>query len=172
MEALGFYKYTDPEQREEAKAYAVSDCYLFPEEVMRSYHADEEWLSEGGIIEFLERIRPILEAEGVNLIEAGQDFGPYQDYRIFINGEEFLIYTKEEAGSPDLWSLSTARSFPAINLLLERAGSEERLYLEYGGNDAQAVFLTPAMQALIQESPLIDRQNTPIDASAWLEKGS
>ncbi len=51
--------------------------------------------------------------------------------------------------------------FLHVNTLLKRAGSDERLYFLYGGNDTRAVFLTPGMYEAISRSPAIDDYEKP-----------
>jgi hypothetical protein len=49
-----------------------------------------------------------------------------------------------------LWMLSLKRLLEIVNGLLEEAGSAERLYAIYGGNDGRVILLTPEMQDYIE----------------------
>ena len=90
----------------------------------RSFHADAEELAEGGIPEFLEELREPLARLGAELPD---------DVAV---AETDL----------DTWAQAPIDAFCAVNAALERAGSDERLYALYGGNDLFALLLTDALR--------------------------
>lgn len=53
------------------------------------------------------------------------------------------------------------RAFSMINRLLMQAGSNERIYYLYGGNDMVAVFLTPEMYEAVSHNPAEDEYEKP-----------
>ena len=75
------------------------------------------------------------------------DFGD-KKYEVVINGKPQLIY--EGDGGDDSWPLALKRLLEITNGLLEEAGSGERLYFSYSGNDGRVVLLTPEMQDYIE----------------------
>jgi hypothetical protein len=159
LEGLGFYHYVQPGDVASAKMDAESTGYLY-HETQRAYHADAEDLAEGGFLSFLESIKPFLTRQGITDLTVTQDFTD-EGYSVRVNGEEYIIYSGQELSDSDIWELSVQRGFAIVNDLLRQAGSEERLYALYGGNDTQAIFLTPDMYALILESPLTETSEKP-----------
>ena len=73
----------------------------------------------------------------------------------------FSMYTQEELETEEIWELTTVRAFSMINILLGQAGSSERIYYLYGGNEMVAVFLTPEMYEAISQSPFEDEYEKP-----------
>ena len=161
LQELGYYKFVpegaiDQAKENTRKALAknilVSDYdydKFAPEKHIlasldrRLYAADAETLAEQGVKELLENMQDVLEKEGVNLGQIEENFNISGSYTIDINGEQFVIYSKEEEKNGEIWSLATKRTLELVNKLLEQAGSQERLYGISGGNDGQVIFLTP-----------------------------
>jgi hypothetical protein len=65
----------------------------------------------------------------------------------------------------DSWALSLKRFLEVVNELLQRAGSEERLFGIYGGNDGRAILLTEEMHEYLGSLPWIDRRWMPYPSS-------
>jgi len=162
---MGFYRYASPEQIPDLKHEARATGYVFGgEEVARDYDADAEDLAEGGVQDFLDRIRPFLVAQGVQITTIGQDLSD-TGYTITINGRVYALYTEEEltpGGMAELWELTTTRTFALVNRLLTEAGSKERIFAVYGGHDNRAVFLTDDMYAALRLSGVLPPQEMPI----------
>jgi hypothetical protein len=114
---------------------------------LRGYPADNEHLAEGEVGKTILLMRKVLEQEGVKLDNAADDFGN-QKYEVVINGQRHLIYKGN--GDGDSWALALKRLLEIVNGLLEEAGSEERLYAIYGGNDGRVILLTPEMQDYLE----------------------
>ncbi|GIV97614.1 MAG: hypothetical protein KatS3mg057_2271 [Herpetosiphonaceae bacterium] len=162
LELLGFYRYTDPNDVIAVKAQAVEIGYLFGWEcTQRDYIADAEDLAEGGVKAFLETILAFLQRQGVELHSVQEDYSD-QGYTIMVNGKTYAIYSNEEPSGANIWALSTKRTFDLVNHLLAEAGSDERVYLLYGGNDARAIFLTEEMHELIRTSGLLAPEEIPV----------
>jgi hypothetical protein len=123
---------------------------------LRSYPADNENLAEGDIGVTILLMKSVLEQEGVKLKSVEDEFGGTEDgpedegYRVVINGEPHEIYESEAVSSADIWILSLERLLQIVNGLLEDAGSHERLYGMYGGNDGRVILLTPEMHDYIE----------------------
>lgn len=168
LEQLGFYKYTDAAAIQEVQARILEIGYLFDERTQRAYFADEEELAEGGVLDFLDTIDPFLKMQGTIIRDKTEDY-EYADgcrYSVTIDGKDFAIYTDEECQNQGLsiWGLSSRRTSHLVNTLLERAGSEERIYMLYGGNDATALFLTPPIFAVIKATSLLPEREKPYSA--------
>jgi hypothetical protein len=114
---------------------------------LRGYPADNENLVEGDVGRTILLMRPVMEREGVNLDTVVDDFGD-EKYDVVINGRRHLIY--EGDGGDDSWTLALKRLLEIVNGLLEQAGSSERLFAIYGGNDGRVILLTPEMHEYIE----------------------
>jgi hypothetical protein len=165
---MGYYRFDEPGAAEAAKAAAISNGWFFYESTIRGpYHADAEDLTEGDVISLLQRVKPFLDTQGVQLEDIEQDFNIGGGYSVKVNGKEYVLYTEDELNEvEDVWGLTTRRCLGMLNDLLQRSQSVERVYLLYGGNDAQVVFLTPAMQELISRTPGVPVSEKPVDATA------
>jgi hypothetical protein len=161
LERLGFYKYTAPELVESAKAEAIKTGYLYSEPTHRDHFADSEDLAECGVRMFLQSIGQFLKDQGVVFSSVEDDFDFGDSYSVIVDGARFVMYTEEEGAAQNSWELTTRRALSLVNAYLTKAGSNERIYFLYGGNDTQAVFLTPEMFHLICESPLIKNSEKP-----------
>lgn len=163
LESLGFYKYASTDATAAARSRAAGTAFIFGDEAMgRAFHADAEDLAEAGVGEFLKEIEPALKARGVKALTVtenpeAEDGG----YRVTINGRSYEMYSGSELASGNLWQLTVERAFAAVNHLLANAGSNERIYWLYGGNDNLAVFLTEAQHGAIVESGLLDAREIP-----------
>ena len=64
----------------------------------------------------------------------------------------------------DIWQPALLHTLLLLNQLLEDAGSHERAYGMYGGNDARVVFLTPRQFELIRSYPALNEHEKPYAA--------
>jgi hypothetical protein len=128
----------------------------------RGYPADNEELAEGRIGESLHLMKEVLAQEGVRLESVEDDFGEYH-YDILVNGERYKIY--DRAGE-NVWSVALKRFLEVVNEFLQRAGSKERLFGIYGGNDGRAILLTEEMHQYLGCLPWIDRRWMPYTTEA------
>jgi hypothetical protein len=161
LERLGFFKHTERDLLEEAKAEVSEAEYLFAGSTERDYLIHPEDLAEGGVKTFLEEISFFLKREAVAINEIEENFEVGGTYSITVDGRPYVIYSHAEHKSKELQELTTRRAFALVNTLLEQAGSSERIYLFRDGNETWAVFLTPDMFRIILQSSLIDDENKP-----------
>ena len=170
LEALGFYRYVEAAQLDEARALAIESEYPFGSETGRDFPADAAELPSAGVEDFLRDIEPFLARQGVTLaLEADESEG--HDYFVRVNGRRFMIYSREEneltkrglePPAGNVWALSTRRTMEIVNWLLQEAGSPERMYIDGDGwNGQRAVFLTPAMLELIAQSGVVEPEALP-----------
>jgi hypothetical protein len=81
-------------------------------------------------------------------------------YRVAIGTRTRGIWNSQL--SPEqCWEAGMCHTFILINQLLQDAGAQERIYGLYGGNDGQAVFLTPAQFDLIRGCEDIEETERP-----------
>jgi hypothetical protein len=77
-----------------------------------------------------------------------------------------------ESEAKKSWELTTIRAAALINRRLETAGSQERVHLLHGGEDAVFVLLTACMRDLIARSGVFRPEEVPEPTSAPLAGGS
>lgn len=156
---MGFYKYTDIQIVEELKGKSRKSGYIFWDETQRIFMSDAEDLAEGFIEPFYMKMEPFLSKEGVRIQHYEQSIN--EKYEIAINGQKYLIYDDKTDNPFDIWEMAANRTFAVINILLREAGSKERLYSLYGGNDLYAVFLTDEMFEAINQANFIKKIDKP-----------
>jgi hypothetical protein len=124
----------------------------------RSTWADGEYMAEGGVTGFLWRIAPFLQKNGVRITWLDQDLQSSRYYMVTVNQKKYTMFSKKDFGKALFWAAVPARTFALVNELLERAGSDERVYTSrgtFGGEGTDAVFLTPELFEIVNSSPLI-----------------
>jgi hypothetical protein len=161
FEAAGFFSgLSDSEAaaaRSEIREHGRGGLYTEP----RFLHADAEDLAEGGVDEFLRRAEPFLRRQGVPDLVIVPDLS--DEYAISVNGATKVILTVEDMETrPDAsWGLAAGRTVLLVNELLEAAGSRERAYGMYGGNDFSVFFLTPELKSLFEQQPGLKDHDRP-----------
>lgn len=147
LESIGFYRYVDSKRIPEVKAEDHKTGYIYGD-TGRFFLADAEDLMEGGVGSFYLEIQPFLEKQGAHFIIEAENFID-ENYEIVLNKEKYILYIQDEIQNEEISETVTKRAFSIINKLLEKAGSQERLFALYGWNDQVAVFLTNEMHEKI-----------------------
>jgi len=160
LEALGFYRYVLPEKVAACKREDFTNAFPFTSDSGRVFQVDSEELAEGNVQEFLEEIRPFLAQQCVQIASIRERCEAGEDHTVTVNGITTMVCTAEEL-EEDTWEPTTRRTFMLVNCMLADTGSDERVYLLYGGNEGQAIFLTPAMFEAIHESDLMPYSELP-----------
>lgn len=112
----------------------------------RGYPADNEKLAEGQVGAAIVLMKPVLEMEGVKLESVLDDFSD-ERYQVEINGKPHLIYDRNAVEPGKTAGVALTRLLEIVSKLLEQAGSNERLYGSYSGNDGRVILLTPEQHA-------------------------
>jgi hypothetical protein len=179
---MGYFKFIPPSDwgvaRQELLA-SVGHGYLGTEwdspcvsRDKRTYPADSEELAEGRTGDFILLMRDALSHEGVELHSAEDDF---QDdcYDVVIDGRVFPVHDSNILATWGSWTIATRRFLEIVNELLRTAGSDERLYGIYGGNDGRAILLTTEMYEFLKSSRFItDTREFPYPPSAINSDGT
>lgn len=157
LEDLGFFRYVDLGGLEHAKNVIAQQGWggIFSENG-RLFRADAEELTEGGVSDFIHRVTPFLELQGISTPQLEDDFG--EEYTLVAGEERFSIWTyaeyERDRTMPGLlWGLSSVRTVKILNDWLEQANSVERAYGVNAGNDFEIFFLTDALVKRICEDP-------------------
>ena len=109
----------------------------------RMIHLDAENLAEQGIADAYQKLLPYLREFIKNPAELSEFIEPdIPIYKIQCNGQEYLIYSAEEAGTEEAsWGRATYFFFLTINKQL--ADTNIQFYAINGGNDLGGFFLSP-----------------------------
>lgn len=177
LDSLGYYRFVDRAEAERCIAEVGRTYYPWGHEATRrDFSADAEELAEGGAAEFIESLRPTLEQLGVRIGQVEDEArdvegSTYIEHHLIVDGERSLIVSPydEELGD-ELWALAAARTFGVVNRLLERAGSDERLYAIEGGNDLRGVILTEEVLRAVTVCNLFGTDELPYRLDESIER--
>lgn len=178
LDDLRYYKFVPRKQREEAKSKtkehilngiisSTFDSGIEDESTSfdkRVYGADSEDLAEQGIRSVIGEMKTVLEKEGViikNIDEVATEDGGYS---VKVNNKVYEVFDKKNIDESDDWSIALKALLDIVNELLVNAGSKERLYSIYSGNDSQVIFLTKEMHNLLYEYSSIFRSDWLLDS--------
>ncbi|MBI2838392.1 MAG: hypothetical protein HYX75_08765 [Acidobacteria bacterium] len=81
-------------------------------------------------------------------------------YRVTMGHHIQEIWNRSMSAS-QYWEAGMCHTFILINWLLQEAGSSERVFGLYGGNDGSAVFLTQSEFEMIRDSPAVKESDKP-----------
>jgi hypothetical protein len=182
---MGFLKFVPEDQRPEVRdqlLFAFNNYDIieskFDDDLVstdrRSYPADTEDLAEEGIGEHILRLKGVLAAEGVTLHSVA-DHAENFDYRVTVNGETYLIYDDYIYNHSVVNGIAQKRFLEIVDALLRDAGSDERLYAIYGGNEGRVIFLTEEMFNFLKfgiPKDYIDMRWMPCSAEEIDDRGS
>ena len=159
LELHGFYKHVTGEDLRDIDEEAGKGAYSWFLAVGRAFAADAERLAEGGVEDLLDYLRPALKAEGCELGAVTQTYDLRHGYAVTIGDHRYTMWNESEAQRS--WELTTMRAAALINDKLEAVGSQERVHLLSGGEDAVIVLLTVGMRELIARSGVFRSEEVP-----------
>jgi hypothetical protein len=94
-------------------------------------------------------------------------------YEVVVNGRRHLIFDAGTLQDGNSWAVAAKRLLEIVNELLGDAGSEERLYGIYGGNEGRVVLLTGGMYRLLHSPGLkLDPRWVPYPPTAIRDDGT
>jgi hypothetical protein len=106
-------------------------------------------------------MKPVLRTEGVRIDSVEDDFNE-EGYHVRIDGNLHVIWDRSEAAKGSVWTLATKRCLEIVDGLLEEAGSRERVWGVYGGNDGRFILLTPDLHQVLADPGLgVDPDGIP-----------
>jgi hypothetical protein len=170
LEQQGFFRFATNENAAATKTAIVKNGWkgLYAIEG-RLIAADSEDLAEDGVCEFL-RTATFLATQNAAISACTDDFGKSGDqvdsYHVVVAGERHLVWDASDLArarrdSGWLWGISAKRVTDLLTARLKRAGSSERAYGLYGGNEFHVFFLTPTLMTTIAEIAKSSPQEIP-----------
>jgi hypothetical protein len=166
LDSLGFFRFASLPNKEGAKREILARGYPLAHDVGRSFMADGEELSEGGVGDLVGRVAPLLRQEGVrievdpphlrlsrepgaDLVEFTEDCGP-EIYRLRLGPEEIVF--------DNGWAEATTQTIALLDVLLARHRSAERAWVIYGGGNEGILWIATDAQASLVNSALPERE--------------
>jgi hypothetical protein len=173
LEPLGLYKYASDEDIRWSIEDSMQTGRWYSEGTERMTWGDAEAIAERGACNFLTRISPMLERYGVPPLECEQDEPPTEpkEYRITLNGREWLIFPEGDPDWEPLWASAPARTFAIVERLLREAGSDVHIYTPRGeiAQESSAIFLTEEMYNVVNNSPLVPDEQKLLTTQEMLD---
>ncbi|WP_100615528.1 hypothetical protein [Confluentibacter citreus] len=160
LEALGYYKYANPDKVAELKtdlvnsfnknkivSTVIDDKTLLPYDY-RLYFCDGEALfEEGGLEDYLGYAKHAFQKRGLKFDwnnEISEEEVNHLNHRITVNGKEYVAF-EGSMEKMNIWGVAQLNFYRLLNDQLEMQGSNEQVYPISGGEDGQFIFLTPEL---------------------------
>lgn len=179
LEALDYFKYTDPAQLEllkkdivegydQHKALSTINSLKSPFEsyCRRLYFCDGEILFEpGGIVEYLTDVTLTFQKLGIPLVWSDEFYRfDKKEHRIVVNGKKYIAF-KGDPNAASAWGQATGNFVKLLNDQLQLNRSDERVYPILAGNAGRLVFLTRQQYDFIYRH--FDKKERPKELSIW-----
>ena len=154
LEALAYFKYANRADLPDLKTELVQSLAKFNylgiefddrgnSKDLRAYHLDGEDLFESGVEDTLKEMAPLFKKMKFTfkVTEYKDNLGANDKLTrtLKVNGRQYILFKDYDGGG---WGESAQRFADMVNHELEIQGIDERIYLENGGNDGFARFLT------------------------------
>lgn len=154
---MGYFKYVPPEDMDKALDTAkdsldrgllsvdfemYSKTNILASIDRRGYGIDGEELAEGGILDMIKKMEPVLKAEHVSITQLEQDIWNNNGYTVSVNGKEYIIYREDDTKNQNIWTLALAGLMTILNDLFISSNSDQRIYATHSGNDGAIYVLT------------------------------
>ena len=130
----------------------------------------EELYEEGGLIYYLDEVKPTFEKLGLTLKYANEKVeisDTNLKHTIELNGREYIAYTGEY--NDLIWGYAAYNFALMLNEELKIQNSLERVYLISGGNDGRMVFLTEELYDFITSVYPKDEER-PMEIGDWAKE--
>lgn len=157
LDALGYFKYTHPDDIDSLKKIMIDEFdpsnelvtnykgYSTTPDDYRFYYCDNETLfEEGGFADIFKDMQPTFDKMGL-LMQITDEFeewdhsNGWSNHTLSINGKKYTIFKDFEGMG---WGEAVQRLVEIVNEELQLQNKEDRLYPMSGGNDGRVIFLT------------------------------
>jgi hypothetical protein len=141
-----FFKYAEPT----IDINQIDSLNVYDEKSNKFARIDAEELAEFSFDNFVPQLSRILDKRGIKLL-VKKTGNTEKINEINVNGENIILYTKEEMQNDIFWNSASVNFFSKLNKLLEEKKSKERFYLVYEGNDLSTFLLTNSQYGIFIE---------------------
>jgi hypothetical protein len=128
----------------------IDSLNVYDEKSNKFVRIDAEELAEFSFDNFVPQLTRILDKRGIKLLVKKTE-NTEKINEINVNGENIILYTKEEMQNDIFWNSASVNFFRKLNKLLEEKKSKERFYLVYEGNDLSTFLLTNSQYGIFIE---------------------
>jgi hypothetical protein len=173
LDNMGFYRHADRDDVENIKRESLKNLDVFvdyyicdqrvsgeiiPDATNRAIFVDAEDIYENGPKLLLRVMAELLRQRGVTIHDVNRQWSD-RGHELRIND----CVTERDIESQDIrkWMVLLNQVLATLNVLLEMANSEERLFYRYSDNDTQIMFLTQAMCDAITISGAMSSADIP-----------
>lgn len=132
-----FFQYAEPT----VDIKQIDSLNVYDENTNKFARIDAEELAEFSFDYFVPQLTKMLDKRNIKLLVKNIE-NTEKTNEINVNGENIILYTKEELENGDFWNSASVNFFRKLNQLLEEKKSNERFYLVYDGNDLSTFLLT------------------------------
>jgi hypothetical protein len=141
-----FFKYAEPT----ININQIDSLNVYDEKSNKFARIDAEELAEFSFDNFVPQITKMLVKRDIKLLVKKTE-NTEKINQINVNGENIILYTKEELENGNFWNSASVNFFRKLNKLLEEKKSKERFYLVYEGNDLSTFLLTNSQNGIFIE---------------------
>ena len=154
LDQEGYFRYVESDAVDHVRRAIVESGDVFLDETKRVVFLDGEDLFERGLIPTVEILKPDLERRGVVTQIVKDEIDAAGNYTVQTSDARFNLWKAARPNQSQSWFDATLHTVSFLNELLARS-SQERLYVEYSGNDSMGVFLTERMYAILRDASAI-----------------
>ena len=141
-----FFKYAEPT----VDINQIDSLNVYDEKSNKFARIDAEELAEFSFDNFVPQLTKMLDKRGIKLLVKNTE-NTEKKNEINVNGENIILYTKEEMENDIFWNSASVNFFRKLNKLLEEKKSKERFFLVYEGNDLSTFLLTNSQYGIFIE---------------------
>ncbi|WP_298140809.1 hypothetical protein [Flavobacterium sp.] len=127
----------------------IDSLNAYDENTNKFARIDAEELAEFSIDYFVPQLTKMLAKRNIEFTVKKTD-NTEKLNEININGENIILYTKEELENGNFWNSAIVNFFNKLNRIMEENKSNERFYLVNEGNDLSTFLLTNSQLELFQ----------------------
>ena len=142
---IEFFKYSDST----INIKQTDSLDVYDERTNKFARIDAEELAEFSF-DFVPQLTKMLDKRNIKLV-VNKTENTEKTNEININGENIILYTKQELESGSFWNSASINFFTKLNQLLETKKLNERFYLVYDGNDLSTFLLTNSQYGIFIE---------------------
>lgn len=141
-----FFKYADST----INLKQTDSLNVYDEITYKFARIDAEELAEFSFDYFIPQLTKMLNKRNIKLV-VNKTENTEKTNEININGENVILYSKEELKNNTFWNSSSVNFFIKLNQILESKKLRERFYLIYNGNDLSTFLLTNSQYKIFIE---------------------
>jgi hypothetical protein len=154
LDSVGFYDLTTQDGLIAVRDLTLKTRELFWEETNRCVTLDSEKLFEGGLKAVFFDLNKLLRLRNIRIESLTDCVTDESDYTVAIDGKSYVLWKYKSRAETEYEAFCATVRF--LNMLLLNAGSVDRVYFQYTGNDSMLLFLTEKMLIVLATHKALD----------------